>query len=50
MHISSDEVYGDIKSGKSKETDLLNPSNPYSASKAAAELIINSYKKSLKKK
>ena len=44
IHISTDEVYGDKIKGKSKETDMLNPTNPYSASKAAAEMIINSYK------
>ena len=44
IHISTDEVYGDKIKGKSKETDKLNPTNPYSASKAAAEMIINSYK------
>ena len=44
IHISTDEVYGDKIKGKSKETDKLNPTNPYSASKAAAEMILNSYK------
>jgi UDP-glucose 4,6-dehydratase len=44
IHISSDEVYGEKVRGKSKEEDILNPTNPYSASKAAAEIIINSYK------
>jgi len=44
IHISTDEVYGNKIKGKSKETDQLNPTNPYSASKAAAEMIINSYK------
>lgn len=44
IHISTDEVYGDKIKGKSKESDKLNPTNPYSASKAAAEMIINSYK------
>jgi len=44
IHISTDEVYGDKIKGTSHETDKMNPTNPYSASKAAAELIINSYK------
>lgn len=44
IHISTDEVYGDKIKGSSKEEDKLNPTNPYSASKAAAEMIINSYK------
>lgn len=44
MHISTDEIYGDIEVGKSsKEDDLLNPSNPYSASKAMGDLLIQSY-------
>ena len=49
IHISSDEVYGEILKGKYTETDLVNPTNPYSASKAAADIIINSYKFSYKK-
>ena len=44
IHISTDEVYGDKLRGKSYEVDTLNPTNPYSASKAAAEMIANSYK------
>ncbi len=43
IHISTDEVYGEIKRGISNEKSHLNPTNPYSASKAAAEMIINSY-------
>ena len=48
LHFSTDEVYGesvnqtDIKT----ETSLLLPTNPYAASKAAAEMYVNSYKKS----
>jgi dTDP-glucose 4,6-dehydratase len=45
IHISTDEVYGSIKDGFFKESDNFNPSSPYSASKASAELLINSYKK-----
>lgn len=45
IHISTDEVYGDILKGSSKETDILNPSNPYSATKAAAEQLINGWKR-----
>ena len=44
IHVSTDEVYGEKNKGSFKETDNLNPTNPYSASKAAAEIIINSYK------
>jgi dTDP-glucose 4,6-dehydratase len=40
FHISTDEVYGDIELGAHSETDLLKPSNPYSASKAAADMLI----------
>jgi len=45
--ISTDEVYGQLKSkkGKFKEGDSLNPSSPYSASKAAADLLVNAYHK-----
>ena len=44
IHISTDEVYGDISSHETcHETTLLNPTNPYSASKACAEMIVNSY-------
>ncbi len=40
LHFSTDEVYGDIVEGSHFETDLLKPSNPYSASKAAADMLI----------
>ena len=44
IHISTDEVYGDIKKNyKSKENDCYNPSSPYSASKASGDLLIKSY-------
>jgi dTDP-glucose 4,6-dehydratase len=44
IHISTDEVYGDIKNNyKSKEEDAYNPSSPYSASKASGDLLIKSY-------
>ena len=48
IHVSTDEVYGEKLSGSFKENDKPNPTNPYSASKAAAETIINSYKYHLK--
>jgi dTDP-glucose 4,6-dehydratase len=41
--ISTDEVYGHIKEGSFREEDKLNPRNPYSASKAGAELLCKSY-------
>lgn len=40
VQISTDEVYGDIASGKHTEADPLRPSNPYSSSKAAADMLI----------
>lgn len=40
LHFSTDEVYGDIEEGSHYETDLLKPSNPYSATKAAADMLI----------
>lgn len=40
IQISTDEVYGDIHNGAHKETDVLKPSNPYSATKAAADLLV----------
>jgi dTDP-glucose 4,6-dehydratase len=40
LHFSTDEVYGDIINGAHVETDLLKPSNPYSATKAAADMMI----------
>ena len=44
FQISTDEVYGDIKVGyKSKESDILNPSSPYSSSKASADLLVTSW-------
>lgn len=43
VQISTDEVYGDRPDGLFKETDKLTPSNPYSASKAAAEMFVLAY-------
>ncbi|NBW56530.1 NAD-dependent epimerase/dehydratase family protein [bacterium] len=40
LHFSTDEVYGDIIEGSHSELDLLKPSNPYSATKAAADMLI----------
>jgi dTDP-glucose 4,6-dehydratase len=46
MQISTDEVYGSSQAGYAfKETDRLNPSSPYSASKAAADELVNAYHK-----
>ena len=43
VHISTDEVYGDILNGRSKETDPYKPSSPYAASKAASDHLVYSY-------
>lgn len=44
LHFSTDEVYGDNREGRpSRETDLLRPTNPYAASKAAADLFCTAY-------
>lgn len=45
IHISTDEVYGSISTGAHMETDILNPSNPYSATKAAADQLILAWAK-----
>tara|TARA_B100001778_G_C18598476_1_gene635953 strand:+ start:536 stop:1531 length:996 start_codon:yes stop_codon:yes gene_type:complete len=45
IHVSTDEVYGSTDKDFFDENDKLNPSSPYSASKASAELIINAYEK-----
>jgi dTDP-glucose 4,6-dehydratase len=44
VHVSTDEVYGDLEAGgASKETDRLHPSSPYSAAKAAGDLLVPAY-------
>ena len=43
VHVSTDEVYGDITEGSFTEEDRLKPSSPYSASKAAADLFAQAY-------
>ena len=43
VHISTDEVFGSIENGSAVETSNFNPSSPYAATKAAAELLVNSY-------
>jgi dTDP-glucose 4,6-dehydratase len=43
VHISTDEVYGDIERGFFKETSPFAPNSPYAASKAAADLLVRSY-------
>lgn len=48
VQFSTDEVYGDINEGSHTENDMLIPSNPYSATKAAADMIILSYARTYK--
>ena len=43
LHVSTDEVYGSIAFGSSVETDPLLPNSPYSASKAASDLLVRAY-------
>jgi dTDP-glucose 4,6-dehydratase len=43
LHISTDEVYGDISDGAHTEKDLLKPSNPYSATKACSDMLITAW-------
>ena len=43
LHVSTDEVYGSVPEGTSRENDELRPRNPYSASKAGADRLAYSY-------
>ena len=43
IHISTDEVFGSLSKGSADEQTKFNPSSPYAATKAAAELLINSF-------
>ena len=48
IHVSTDEVYGDVIKGRSKEIDAYKPSSPYSASKAASDHLVYSYIRTFK--
>jgi len=48
LHFSTDEVYGDLAEGSHAESDLLKPSNPYSATKAAADMLITAWGRTFK--
>ena len=48
IHISTDEVYGDVLKGRSKENDSYKPSSPYAASKASSDHLVSSYIKTFK--
>jgi dTDP-glucose 4,6-dehydratase len=50
IHLSTDEVYGEILRGEAKEEDKFNPRNVYSATKASEECLINAYKETYKLK
>jgi dTDP-glucose 4,6-dehydratase len=43
LQVSTDEVYGSVNEGESRESDRLDPRSPYSAAKAAGELLVHSY-------
>lgn len=48
LHFSTDEVYGDLTEGAHTEKDLLKPSNPYSATKAAADMLVTAWARTYK--
>ena len=48
IHISTDEVYGDVLKGRSKENDPYKPSSPYAASKASSDHLVYSYVRTYK--
>lgn len=48
IHFSTDEVYGDITEGAHTEHDILKPSNPYSATKAAADMLVLAWARTYK--
>ena len=48
IHISTDEVYGDVLKGRSKEIDTYKPSSPYAASKASSDHLVYSYVRTFK--
>ena len=48
IHVSTDEVYGDILSGRTKENYPYNPSSPYAASKASSDHLVSSYVRTYK--
>ena len=48
IHISTDEVYGDVIKGRSKENGVYRPSSPYAASKASSDHLVSSYVRTYK--
>jgi len=47
LQVSTDEVYGHVRDGRSREGDPLTPRSPYSATKAGAEMLVHAYHVSL---
>ncbi|MGH2476524.1 MAG: dTDP-glucose 4,6-dehydratase [Candidatus Limnocylindrales bacterium] len=43
LQVSTDEVYGSVETGHSRESDVLAPRSPYAAAKAAGEMLVRSY-------
>lgn len=48
IHISTDEIYGEIKKGKFSENSPLKPNSPYSATKAASDMLVSAYHRTYK--
>ena len=48
IHVSTDEVYGDVLLGRSKENDAYKPSSPYAATKASSDHLVYSYIRTFK--
>lgn len=48
IHISTDEVYGEVHAEGARETSILDPTNPYAATKAGAEFLVKAYNYSFK--
>ena len=48
IHVSTDEVFGDVLKGRSKENDSFKPSSPYAASKASSDHLVYSYFRTFK--
>ena len=48
IHVSTDEIYGDLVKGKASEISYINPSSPYAASKASSNHLVTSYVRTFK--
>ena len=49
VQVSTDEVYGSLLEGSSRETDRLSPASPYSASKAGGDMMVHAYSRHLRR-